>query len=57
MKGAHMNNTSTAFNILNSHKKEITQQQYMTIKGQIKAGNAEGAIKGLNRLLRKKVSA
>ena len=30
-----MSNTSRAFNLLNIHKKDLTQQQYMTIKGQI----------------------
>ena len=49
--------TSQALNTLNTHKRELSQQQYMTIKGQIKAGNEEAAMRGLQRLLRKKVSA
>lgn len=49
-----MNNTSEAMILLNSHKKELTQQEFRTFQGQIKAGNEYGAIKGLNRLLRRK---
>ena len=31
-------------------KKMLTRQQYKTIKGQILAGNAEGAMRGLEKL-------
>lgn len=50
-------NTAGAFHILNTYKKHLTAQQYRTIKGQIKAGQAEAAMKGLQRLTRKQVSA
>lgn len=51
-------NTPGILNLLNSYKKHLTQQQYRTLKGQIKAGNEEAAMKGLQRLIRrKKVSA
>lgn len=43
-----------ALNLLNKYKKNITQQEFRTIQGQIKAGDEHGAIKGLNRLIRKK---
>lgn len=49
-----MNNLNEATTLLNTHKKELTQQEYRTFQGQIKAGNEYGAIKGLNRLLRRK---
>lgn len=53
-----MNNTTEeAMNLLNTHKKHLTFQQFSTIKGQIKAGHPEAAMKGLERLLRKKVTA
>ena len=32
-------------------KKMLSRQQYKTIKGQILAGNAEGAMRGLERIL------
>lgn len=38
------------FILLNRYKNRLTKQQYRTIKGQIKAGEYEGAMKGLKRL-------
>lgn len=38
---------------LKESKKHLTKQQYRTIKGQMIAGDIEGANKGLNRLLKK----
>ena len=38
---------------LKENKKRLTKQQYRTIKGQMIAGDIEGANKGLNRLLKK----
>ena len=32
-------------------KKMLSRQQYKTIKGQILAGNAEGAMRGLDRII------
>ena len=43
---------------LKSYRRVLTHQQYQTLKGQILAGNADGAMKGLEVILkRKKVSA
>ena len=39
--------------ILKTSKPYLTKQQYRTIKGQIVAGDTEGAIKRLRRLLKK----
>lgn len=36
-------------------KKMLSRQQYKTIKGQILAGNAEGAMRGLERILKREV--
>lgn len=33
-------------------KDRLTRQQYKTLKGQILAGDADGAMKGLRRLLK-----
>lgn len=42
----------TAFmDILNANKKNLTRQQYRTIKGQAFAGDIRGAEKGLYKLL------
>lgn len=39
--------------LLNANKKHLTPQQYRTIKGQILAGDVDGAIKGMNRCVRR----
>lgn len=39
--------------LLKDSRKYLTKQQYRTIKGQMIAGDVEGARKGLYRLLRK----
>ncbi len=41
--------------MLKAQKSKLTHQQYSTIKGQILAGDTEGAKKGLDKLLRRKV--
>ena len=40
-----------ALGTLLSHKPQLTRQQYKTLKGQILAGDAEGAMRGLKKLL------
>lgn len=42
------------YRMLKQSKHLLTKQQYRTIKGQIIAGDTEGALKGLKRLLRKR---
>lgn len=42
------------FKVLKKHKYQLTKQQYLTLKGQVKAGDEIGAIKGLNKLLNRK---
>jgi hypothetical protein len=34
-----------------SHKPQLTRQQYKTLKGQILAGDADGAMRGLQKIL------
>ena len=41
---------------LKENKKHLTRQQYRTIKGQLIAGDKNGAEKGLNRLLNRQKS-
>ena len=36
---------------LRSCKNKLSRQQYLTLKGQVLAGDAEGAMKGLQRIL------
>ena len=36
------------YKILKQYKNRMTKQQYKTIKGQIKAGDYAGALKGIN---------
>lgn len=40
--------------ILNKYKKQLTAQQYRTFKGQIKAGDYEGFLKGLEKILNRR---
>ncbi len=40
-----------ALGYLKKNKAVLTKQQYPTIKGQILAGDAAGAIRGIDRLL------
>lgn len=39
--------------MLEQNKHYLLKQQYRTIKGQIKCGDTDGAIKGLNKIIRK----
>lgn len=38
---------------LKAHRDRLTWQQYKTLRGQVLSGNAEGAMKGLKRLVGK----
>ena len=40
-----------ALGTLLSYKPQLSRQQYKTLKGQILAGDAEGAMRGLKKLL------
>lgn len=39
------------YKLLKFNKHKLTKQQYSTIKGQIKKGDLEGALKGIKRLV------
>lgn len=41
------------YRLLKKYRPYLTQQQYKTLKGQVIAGNYEGAEKGLKRLIRR----
>ena len=43
--------TDTAFLYLNGFREKLTKQQYKTLKGQIIAGDIDGAMRGLQKLL------
>jgi len=47
-------NPKFASALLEGYKRYLSQQEYRTIKGQIQAGDEEGAYKGLLRLLKKR---
>lgn len=38
------------YKLLKKYRYKLTKQQYKTIKGQIKAKDYEGAMKGINKL-------
>ena len=37
---------------LKAYRHQLTAQQYKTLRGQVLAGDAEGAMKGLRKLIR-----
>ena len=39
---------------LRNAKRHLTRQQFLTLRGQILGGDAEGAMKGLQRLLQQR---
>lgn len=41
---------------LKACRSKLTKQQYKTLKGQILAGNPDGAMKGLRRLLERQTT-
>ena len=43
----------TALITLKAHRPQLTAQQYLTLRGQVLAGDDEGALKGLHRILRR----
>lgn len=49
-----MNDTRAAMTELKSYGKHITKQQYRTIKGQILSGDIDAAMRGLDRVLKRK---
>lgn len=50
-----VNHTSAgAFILLDRARKCLTPQQYKTLRGQILAGNAEGALRGLDRIMERR---
>lgn len=45
-------NEATAYIRLKACRHRLTTQQYKTLRGQILSGDAEGAMKGLRKLLK-----
>lgn len=39
------------YKLLDQYKWKMSKQQYKTIKGQIKVGDLQGALKGINKCL------
>lgn len=46
-----MDNKAEAYRCLRQYSSYLTRQQLRTLSGQIKAGNVDGAMKGLNTIL------
>lgn len=45
--------TATAIKRLKAHRARLTRQQYSTLKGQVLAGDSDGAMRGLDKILRR----
>lgn len=41
---------------LKGHQPRLTAQQYRTLRGQVLAGNADGAMRGLQKLLSRRAN-
>ena len=50
--GQNMENTK-AFELLRRSRRHLSAQQFKTLSGQIKAGDTEGAIKGLETIIKR----
>ncbi len=48
--------TPKAFHLLRMSRKKLTRQQYKTLCGQINAGDIGGAMKGLEKLLKRQIN-
>ena len=48
--------TPKAFHLLRMSRKKLTKQQYRTLWGQINAGDIEGAMRGLEKLLKRQLT-
>lgn len=46
-----MDNKAEAYRCLRQYSSYLTRQQLRTLSGQIKSGNVDGAMKGLNTIL------
>lgn len=42
-----------AMELIKAHRDKLTRQQLRTLKGQCKAGDIDGALKGLHRILKR----
>lgn len=41
--------------LLNEHRSQLTRQQFLTLKGLIECGDEDGAMRGLAKLLRRRL--
>ena len=46
-----------ALQLIGQYRRRLTRQQFLTLKGQVLAGQEDAALKGLNNLLKKKGGA
>jgi len=46
--------TRNALSLLGEHRSQLSRQQLKTLRGQILAGNIDGAMRGLNTMLSRK---
>ena len=40
-----------AYRLLSAVRRKLTAQQYRTIRGQLRAGDVDGAVRGIKRLM------
>ena len=45
--------TTATLKLIKAHRARLTRQQYSTLKGQVMAGDSDGAMRGLDKILRR----
>lgn len=43
-----------AYRLLSAVRRKLTAQQYRTIRGQLRAGDVDGAVRGIKRMMGRK---
>ena len=50
-EGERILDKAAAFQVLDEHRRELTRQQLLTLRGQIEAGDVDGSMRGLTRII------
>lgn len=50
-----MTEQAQAFKVIEAHRHQLTRQQLQTLRGQVKAGNPDAALRGLDKILERSV--
>ena len=48
-----MTEQAQAFKAIEAHRNQLTRQQLQTLRGQVKAGNPDAAMRGLDKIIKR----